>query len=152
MIVIAVTDSILQRAIWNWKEISQCNVSDIKFENNEMSKSPSSFGRTYFSVVFHWRFCVPGTSLFGDAGDSWCSFCTYCQQDVWESWLKEKISPAGCNIWRWKFSSARIAKGRGFGQATNRNFSCYLQPSKHWFEGSRCMVLEGVLVCIWWCY
>lgn len=90
---VAVTES--YKPIWNWK-ISQYNVFDIKFET--MIK-PQFADRTYFSNCSPVDPTSTVPTYFGDTDGS-VSAVLYAllQRDIWESWLKEKISLASCLI------------------------------------------------------
>lgn len=90
---VAVTES--YKPIWNWK-ISQYNVSDIKFET--MIK-PQFADRIYFSNCLPVDPTSTRPTYFGDTdGSVGAVLFALSQRDIWESWLKEKISLASCLI------------------------------------------------------
>lgn len=90
---VAVTES--YKPIWNWK-ISQYNVSDIKFET--MIK-PQFADRIYFSNCLPVDPQVPDQPILVIPMAQSVQFCSrFSQRDIWESWLKEKISLASCLI------------------------------------------------------
>lgn len=90
---VAVTES--YKPIWNWK-ISQYNVFDIKFET--MIK-PQFADRTYFSNCSPVDPTSTRRPILAIPMAQSVQFCTrFLQRDIWESWLKEKISLASCLI------------------------------------------------------
>ncbi len=90
---VAVTES--YKPIWNWK-ISQYNVSDIKFET---MINPSSLTESISPIVHPLIPQVPDQPILVIPMAQSVQFCSrFSQRDIWESWLKEKISLASCLI------------------------------------------------------